>query len=917
MAEAIIGPLVGKLQELAVSEARALVAVNDDIRSLRDKLMWMQAFLRDADPRRRVAPDEASRVWRHQTRDAAFDAEDAVDRYFLLVDLSRYPSWTRTIIRFIAGFTTQISVRRDLSSKIAAINTRLENIITNKDKYKQIEDSTDKTIVPWRASTSISVAPTKLDNLLQPPLVSREDKHRELDYALLGGGTARPQVISVIGQSGVGKSTLVRDVYESLAIKNHFYKQALATFPPYSSATDILKIILRDLTENDFTLSKKEVIKKLNDELKEKYLVVIDGEVSTTEWKHILAALPPVEGSRVVRMSKERPEEPRGNYDHLVIQLDRFDEIATIELFQQRVCREESSPSYKEAVRNGVEKDYRQDIFDTTEGLPLAIVLLSGLLRTKEFPVEWKAVFDHLKSKQSKRLDSIMSLCFDDLPYDLKSCFLYFAALPTNMLIETQDLVCMWMAERFLRPKEGMTMEKVGYRYLKELIARHLINLEPMDEHSPEEERVSIQSKVHAFLQIEAQELNFVEIHSSDDIPDLSTARRLSLQNRMEKYAALTNPMPKLRSILSNFEKEEISKEDENSDEDEPRVQQSSTCLHFSRHGTKKVKEEDITSYIRKLLQVSKFLRVINLQGLEVGDRLPDEIGDVVHLQYLAITSCSLKEIPSSVGRLTSLQTLDVRDTAVGKLPETFWKIKTLRHVFGHDLVLPKRVGDLNNLQTLDTIKPDEYGWDRNTLAKMINLRSLFIWELSKGHVKVLAAALKKLKHLVTLTIHGDVVPLSVFTSSSLRRLEVMELDGYLDMPSEPKDIKSCLPNLLLLSLEKTMVSQDFINKLAELPFLASLTLDDGSYKDEQLVFSPGGFHSLRRLTVILPELKKFEIHDLALPRLVDLDIFNSDDLEIEIMGKSDIVEKLRDEDENLYNKIKRTPRTEQAVHIE
>jgi len=90
MAEAIIGPLVVKLQELAVSESRALVAVNDDIRSLRDKLMWMQAFLRDADPRRRIVPDEASRVWLHQTRDAAFDAEDAVDQYFLLVDLSRY-----------------------------------------------------------------------------------------------------------------------------------------------------------------------------------------------------------------------------------------------------------------------------------------------------------------------------------------------------------------------------------------------------------------------------------------------------------------------------------------------------------------------------------------------------------------------------------------------------------------------------------------------------------------------------------------------------------------------------------------------------------------------------------------------------------------------------------------------------------
>jgi hypothetical protein len=90
MAEAIVGPLVGKLQELALSEAKALVAVNGDIRSLRDRLMWMQAFLRHADPRRRETSDELVRVWLKQTREVAFDAEDAIDQYFLQIDLSRY-----------------------------------------------------------------------------------------------------------------------------------------------------------------------------------------------------------------------------------------------------------------------------------------------------------------------------------------------------------------------------------------------------------------------------------------------------------------------------------------------------------------------------------------------------------------------------------------------------------------------------------------------------------------------------------------------------------------------------------------------------------------------------------------------------------------------------------------------------------
>ena len=94
MAEAIIGPLVGRLQEVAVGEARALVGVSDDVQRLRDKLMWQQALLRDqeADTRRRAVSNQVTRVWRQQTQDAVFDAEDALDQYnyHLQVDNSRY-----------------------------------------------------------------------------------------------------------------------------------------------------------------------------------------------------------------------------------------------------------------------------------------------------------------------------------------------------------------------------------------------------------------------------------------------------------------------------------------------------------------------------------------------------------------------------------------------------------------------------------------------------------------------------------------------------------------------------------------------------------------------------------------------------------------------------------------------------------
>nr|AAL58237.1 putative disease resistance protein [Oryza sativa Japonica Group]ABF96253.1 hypothetical protein LOC_Os03g26250 [Oryza sativa Japonica Group] len=93
MAEAIIGPLVWRLQEMAVGQARALVSVNDDIVRLRDRLMWLQAFLREADAKRRAVSDEVNKVWLLQTRDAVFDAEDALDHFYLRVDMSRYCLW--------------------------------------------------------------------------------------------------------------------------------------------------------------------------------------------------------------------------------------------------------------------------------------------------------------------------------------------------------------------------------------------------------------------------------------------------------------------------------------------------------------------------------------------------------------------------------------------------------------------------------------------------------------------------------------------------------------------------------------------------------------------------------------------------------------------------------------------------------
>ncbi|KAJ1265647.1 hypothetical protein BS78_08G092500 [Paspalum vaginatum] len=681
----------------------------------------------------------------------------------------------------------------------------------------------------------------------------------------------QPVVISVSGNSGVGKTTLVRSVYKEMEKNNHFDIQAIQSFGPYLTATNILHQIVQQLTDDNQNCPRSKVKQMLRNKLEnKKYLLVIDGEVTSTEWKNILTILSECnagadKGNRIVHITQHEPQEPSGPH-HVIIKLKNLEEIVTKELFLMRL------KNGKE-VRDEDYKRHHQAICRISNGLPLAVVLLSGLLQTKE-PHDWEEVFKYFESKKRIGVISILTLCFDDLPHMLKSCFLYFAALPTNTSIEAHNLVCMWMAEGFLRPMVGVTLEKVGNIYLNELIRRNLVNPVQQEDYSnPGSKLVSVQNIVHDFLQSEAHAESFLEVHRGDDIPTLTSARRLSLQNYTDKYAALANPLPKLRSVFSQFEQDPKDEE-----EKVPILRKwaATPTAKKKQSATSSIKKEDIRTHIEDLLHGSEFLRVINLQGIEIGNKLPDAIHRVAHLQYLGITSCSLTKIPPSIGSLTNLQTLDVRETGVRDLPPVFWKIKTLRHVFCFALKLPKQMDSLKHIQTLNSIELDDYEQAlHHTLGKMIHLENLFVWNTKEHNVKSLSRALSMLEYLRTLALHGYKIPSSVFTITSLRRVKYMVLEGALELPSELHAINSCLPNLIWLSLKETKVPQGFITDLADLPSLATLALYSGSYRDRQLSFSRGGFRRLKSIKLDIEHLATLQVENGALENLRELDILS------------------------------------------
>jgi disease resistance protein RPM1 len=127
------------------------------------------------------------------------------------------------------------------------------------------------------------------------------------------------------------------------------------------------------------------------------------------------------------------------------------------------------------------------DIVERCGGLPLAIVAIGGLLSTKDKVLSgWRKLHNSLNSKLKSNPDltditKILSFSYQDPPYNLKACFLYFGMFPEDYFVSCARLIRLWIAEGFVKEEQGMTLGEVAQEYLSQLIHRSLVQEEQVD----------------------------------------------------------------------------------------------------------------------------------------------------------------------------------------------------------------------------------------------------------------------------------------------------------------------------------------------------------------------------------------------------------------------------------------------------
>ncbi|KAL6876325.1 hypothetical protein ACP4OV_012897 [Aristida adscensionis] len=932
MADAGVTGVVAKLGELAAAEATALLRVDDEIRALRRRLAYLQALVRGADRQRRGRASELLLLWLRDTREVAFQVEDAVDEFHLRVEAFQLGTksrrrgwwgWHRAAVNLIQGLAMQVVVRHGLSNQILKINERIDELNQNKETY-HIEISSSEI---W-SSSSIDANPEWYDNGYV--IGSRQSEFAILKHQIINKeeNVFHRAVISIMGESGVGKTTLAKKLYNHPDIMKYFEMHAWVCLPPHIRFGDYVEILYTQVSSQNpeahekddtvsFTSEDGELVNmenKLRQHLQNRrYLVVLDGLVNISDWNSLFDVLPDGNnGSRILLTTRLNAKEIN-HIDRQIapLELPCLNMIHGEQLFCQRVFGAKEPPQIYRS------KAYYEKVHTISTGLPLAIIVLAGVLRSKVMPMEWDDVFEQLESNgQPKPVRSIWCLAFDDLPHDLKSCFLYFASYSENVITYADRLVRLWIAEGFIAPQKGKTLEDIGLNYMREMVSRGLVQVMEKDIVGCIK-LVAIHNLLHAFVESEAQDSGFLEIHHHAEVLNPNAVRRLAVQNYIDTFVHIPNTFPKLRSLLCDFAEDQCSSS--TSEGLQHQAVWDNFAELFSRACGNSEDAGSKTLHGLHFLQGSRFLRVIDLNGLKM-QKLPNEIGNIIHLRYLGIRNSSLQELPSSMSKLDNLQTLDVRRTNVENIVDEFWEIKALRHVLAEKMWLPKFSVPLSNLMTLNGMVPSN-SWNENIfpLNYMICLRSLSLSGLSEIHTKALSTALKKLEFVVYLNLSGDVLPSNMFTDSSMRRLQVLMLRGKLEGVDDLPSNRYILPNLALLQLHKSELSQPFIDKLANLPCLAELELLDGSYIDTTLLFSERGFQSLKKLKLRnLYSLEALVIEHGAMPMLSILAMYDCDKLkildslnglehlqEVVVYNMQELVDTIKRVDDELYGKIK------------
>ncbi|THG03441.1 hypothetical protein TEA_013959 [Camellia sinensis var. sinensis] len=511
-----------------------------------------------------------------------------------------------------------------------------------------------------------------------------EDKNRMLDLLIDNNSQLRPRVIPIVGQDGVGKTTLAQMIYNDEVVKARFNLRAWVSVDAEGNVPDdsIAEKIGKGIVESAMGMSCQlvavdELDELVRDALESKTCLIVlagvNSMMSREAWMRLLekwfSTVAP--GSSVIVttcnsevadfMSTVRP-----------YQLNALSEEDSWSLFRQLAFEPFQVMESPEIV------SIARKIVVRCLGIPLFLNLLGGLMRFHKTKEEWLSVHDCFEMLSARPwmaccitplhsdIHNFLSVCYHYLPPHLKQCFAYCSIFSKDRVLDKDKVIQMWIAEGLVQSTGGNgTLEEIGNVFFQELLCRSFFTGEKWDEYGE-----TTGYRMHPLLH------------------DL--ARFVANFDHVVKAGVGCSQSRKFCQVSLAFHSK------------------SSTIS----------KSLDLPKHLRTLLLLSggfqgtvdpsvrlKSLRVLDLSFSGI-QKLSSHIAISQHLRYLDLSQTSIKRLPNSLTNLKHLQTLRLsRCSHLQELPEGMHNMTDLRHLdvsFCHSLShMPSRLGQLTSLQSL------------------------------------------------------------------------------------------------------------------------------------------------------------------------------------------------------------------------
>ncbi|KAJ4780074.1 Disease resistance protein RGA2 [Rhynchospora pubera] len=445
-------------------------------------------------------------------KDAIYEAEDVVNEfeYNLLDGVKSVEQPKLDAAASVFSFTQVASSAYDkFREKTKEISEKLDWPILGdgnfKEKVKEVSeslvrarDSAKILFNPLKINPSANIQSSKHENELDTgsqtgdEIIGRIEKRDELIELLFKRNNETPTIIQIVGQGGIGKTTLARLVYNDPRVLTepggqgffelNMWLSVSENFDGIKLTKEMLQYVSPEFSQSvtSFDLLQKELKEKL---ASKRILLVLDNvwyvkdvnKKSSFEqkWLQFLAPLKKTKpGSKIIVTTREgvvdTTLESFGSLQ--VIPLGGLNDDDSWSLLKSKAFgsknqnnRDNLEPIGKELVKN-------------LKGFPLAIRVVGTELRGESDTEEWKRILNDNALDKSDIRDVLLR-SYTHLPDYLQPCFAYCSLFPKGYYLKPDRLVHMWIAQGFVHPREKKSSEEIGKSYFNELIDRSFIQI--------------------------------------------------------------------------------------------------------------------------------------------------------------------------------------------------------------------------------------------------------------------------------------------------------------------------------------------------------------------------------------------------------------------------------------------------------